>query len=1135
MVTSRDIYSGYVSGFGQLPQTSIRSGSSITRTTSVPMRSTTRSFYYVHPTSPSQTTIEPIPQQQVSSLPGYVQAYQTGGTEGVVAYLRGTVQSSPVSRQNIIYPTATSQPVIISGREVKEHTPIIGSGAGIFYPVDPTPKYHEGGTTMSSSEFDKELGDMMDRYSSYSELYKTESKKLKTIGESFISFTPSQDAKYIVSPFFPSFIKKSELTGGEEYIYGASSKIYGSLSKLGVTTPFYTKILSPSETKVYTQHFGEYQVKTAEQYLIKSSEITNIVQGLSQIRQGISDWHPSTKVVKYDPSKFHVEQGFIKTGGEPDVVKSGTFKYLYDFPFYGAEKYYTYKSKLESDPGRTAALGFGWGGYANIDIAYYKLTGQTEKAVEKQIGQLARYDVARETLRSGDIGGFSGQYWMGYLGSPATQIGLVWSGGKLIGTGSKIVSKTVFAQSHPTTMAVGKIIGGITGGALIGYGVYDISRTVETGDIGGAVGKSWLFGTSLAAGVAGYQSGQLYKPQLAIGEGKSGEMVLQRYITSFKGKPILRYGKPLGIYESGRLHTPSLIDLKDIKFQTMKQFKATHPLMDKSFYYDVNKPINISPSLLKPSHPSISLQNISNRLGASVISKSFDKWVIPKGAEHLPMIPESKSFTYQGLKGTFVFTFTPETVGITRVVPIDKTGFIGKLLGDVKVSSDYGITSGETDFIGKSIDRIEVFKPKIIDLSDISSRSNFVETFSRFWKREYVDVEGMGRIQLGINIESKQDILGLVEGISKPSSASDLVNMQFFGSFRKLPKTPLLVSDVAKPWYTEKFRVLYETDFAKSFTAVKRMGGTVSKPGKYGLETVEYPEFKISRSLSVINDKLLQMDTGLIWRQKPLGLGLPKEPVGGRGISDYQLSQFLQQRTPLTVEEQISGMLSGLSLSQYEAKGITNLLKPWQKSDIEQLKIIDSMVKPRGVKIIDEEIYISDRWKGIRPSIDTSKQFSNINKNISKITDNLKPTDITKTLKPSKYLSVGIKTGMLNLSRLGVGTISASKLGLSTISMLKTDLLSKTDVTTKTIQMQQLALATTLIPQIQTIQFTQSITEPIQYTPPPPVPQGFLLPGIDGGRGMGSYPGGWFGKKYKFRKFRVVDLFKDIKIGFRGI
>lgn len=200
-----------------------------------------------------------------------------------------------------------------------------------------------------------------------------------------------------------------------------------------------------------------------------------------QAKTGVVEWHPETVITK----------------------KKGA--YTIAFPFAGAELYTTYKKKLESDPLGAAILGWGWGGLGNIDIAYYKLTGQPEKALEKQISQLAGYSVAKKTLAAGDILGFSGHYWKGYLASPATQIGFAAVGGYA-------VTKAVPYLAGLTVAKVG-IIGGIAvkgvaigaGGLLVGTEAIKITDLWRSGKKGEALGRGWLLGSQIAAAYTGYK------------------------------------------------------------------------------------------------------------------------------------------------------------------------------------------------------------------------------------------------------------------------------------------------------------------------------------------------------------------------------------------------------------------------------------------------------------------------------------------------------------------------------------------------------------------------------------------------------------------------------------------------------
>ena len=268
---------------------------------------------------------------------------------------------------------------------------------------------------------------------------------------------------------------------GEGFVDG---QVVPAKSSPGVA-PIHLEGGTPIEWQDYYQKLHDYrsqlQISGTEQDIQKAHEITKHISE-------VEGWHRKTVVRE---------------------VKTDTgYEYKPDFPFVGAEKYYYYKSLLESDPGRATALGWGWGGYGNVDIAFYKLTGQSEKALEKQIGQLARYDYAQQQIKSGDIGGFSTTYWLGYMDSPATQIGLAYVGGMAVG-------KYTALKGTVAAATTGKVVSGITGkvitygigAGLVGYKTYDVAKSVERGDIGEAVGKTWLFGTTVVSGVAGFQTG----------------------------------------------------------------------------------------------------------------------------------------------------------------------------------------------------------------------------------------------------------------------------------------------------------------------------------------------------------------------------------------------------------------------------------------------------------------------------------------------------------------------------------------------------------------------------------------------------------------------------------------------------
>ena len=70
--------------------------------------------------------------------------------------------------------------------------------------------------------------------------------------------------------------------------------------------------------------------------------------------------------------------------------------------------------------------------------------------------------------------------------------------------------------SHPTALMAGKITLAGVGTALVTPSALNIIDKVKSGDIGGALGESWLLGTSVAAGAAGYQHGASYETSTGL-------------------------------------------------------------------------------------------------------------------------------------------------------------------------------------------------------------------------------------------------------------------------------------------------------------------------------------------------------------------------------------------------------------------------------------------------------------------------------------------------------------------------------------------------------------------------------------------------------------------------------------------
>jgi hypothetical protein len=165
-----------------------------------------------------------------------------------------------------------------------------------------------------------------------------------------------------------------------------------------------------------------------------------------------------------------------------------------------------YARMLREDKGRAAALGWSWGGLGNIDIAYYKLTGQEEKATAKQVEQIKHIMYAKQKLAEGDIGEFSIQYWGGYLSMPSTQIGFAYGAGLGVGAISKAVTPIIASKSIGTQLAIrgGTLAAGTALGGYLSY--YVAEPGMARGEWGETLGRSWVVGTGIAAGAAGYRA-----------------------------------------------------------------------------------------------------------------------------------------------------------------------------------------------------------------------------------------------------------------------------------------------------------------------------------------------------------------------------------------------------------------------------------------------------------------------------------------------------------------------------------------------------------------------------------------------------------------------------------------------------
>jgi len=309
-------------------------------------------------------------------------------------------------------------------------------------------------------------------------------KRIREQGQAFIDFEPKRgEGTYYVADTFE-----------QQFLPSKDKALQGKRVEL-----------TPQEADIYHENIGKSLISDAN----KMDPFNIYQQGQTYLKE----WHPETKIVEYDPFYLHVKDNKLVAGKTEGVTQAGGTKVHVDFPYFGAEQYGTLSASLKKDPGRATALGWGWGGYGNIDIAYYRATGQEQKILDRQVEQLAGYKSAGEKLKGGDVLGFSTQYWGGYLSSPATQIGLAYVTGAGAGAlTSKLGSSAVIA-SHPLLATGGKIAAIGIGGTLIGYQAADITKDFIKGDVGKGLGRSTIFTASLAAGYMGFKHGQ-YTPKI---------------------------------------------------------------------------------------------------------------------------------------------------------------------------------------------------------------------------------------------------------------------------------------------------------------------------------------------------------------------------------------------------------------------------------------------------------------------------------------------------------------------------------------------------------------------------------------------------------------------------------------------
>src|SRR4030042_3593941 len=238
------------------------------------------------------------------------------------------------------------------------------------------------------------------------------------------------------------------------------------------------------------------------------------------------------------------------------------------FPYAGADRYVEYKKLLDENPALATTLGWGWGGLGNVDMAYYRLTGQEEKITQRHIEQLASYQSAKDSLASGKYLDFGKQFTLGWFSSPATQIGVAYGAGELFGAAGSYVGGAALVASRPAVILGGKIAMSGIGSTMIGVQGYNIAKTAYEGDIGKALGESWLLGTSVATGIAGYKHGSSYITKTGLTWGERGGLRGAKISAKNFAAANIKFGGATTInLEGTTIKNPTLQDINNLFYQ----------------------------------------------------------------------------------------------------------------------------------------------------------------------------------------------------------------------------------------------------------------------------------------------------------------------------------------------------------------------------------------------------------------------------------------------------------------------------------------------------------------------------------------------------------------------------------------
>lgn len=285
-----------------------------------------------------------------------------------------------------------------------------------------------------------------------------------------------------------------------------------------------TFIPTIKDTEVYTYEDGTTILgsdlrKKSEQDLKNLRTDQGTVQNYindywQQGREAQDEWHPQTTIIEYDPSKYHVNKtdGKVVAGAESDYTEGEPSRYAPQFPYGGADKYYSYYDSLQRGGiGGLFATSLTGEDPLGLASAYYTATGDKQKAIDVKIKALAGVDAINEAFKSDPVqGAWQGFNW--YMNMPTTQIVVAGLMGGALGKTTGYISRALpraIGIGAKTAMAVG-------GGAMMVPQAQQMIGQYQRGEYGELLGESAVLGLSLYGGAKEFATG--YNRGVVLGD-----------------------------------------------------------------------------------------------------------------------------------------------------------------------------------------------------------------------------------------------------------------------------------------------------------------------------------------------------------------------------------------------------------------------------------------------------------------------------------------------------------------------------------------------------------------------------------------------------------------------------------------